>query len=76
MYGPEYFIRNGVLCDPEPHREVPPAPAPELYNIAKDPLERENLAEKYPDRARKLLRELENWFEQVEADRATIDDVW
>ncbi len=76
MYGPEYFIRNGVLCDPEPHREVPPAPPPGVYNIAKDPLERENLAEQYSDRARKLLRELENWFEQVEADRATIDDGW
>lgn len=76
MYGPEFFIRNGVLRDPEPQREVPLAPAPELYNIAEDPLERENLAEKHPDRARKLLRDLESWFEQVEADRATIDDVW
>jgi arylsulfatase A len=76
MYGPEYFIRNGVLRDPEPLRDVPPAPPPELYNVAEDPLERENLAEKYPDRARRLLRDLENWFEQVEADRTTIDDVW
>jgi arylsulfatase A len=76
MYGPEYFIRNGVLRGPEPQREVPPAPPPELYNIAEDPLEQENLAHKYPERVRKLLRDLENWFEQVEADRATIDDIW
>jgi arylsulfatase A len=74
MYGPEYFIANGIIRDPGPERQVPPPPLPELYNIAEDPLERENLAEKHPERARKMLCELETWFEEVEAERATIDD--
>jgi arylsulfatase A len=74
MYGPEYFERNGIFHKPYPPREVPPPPPPELYNIAEDPLERENLAAKYPGRARKMLSELETWFEAVEAERATIQD--
>jgi arylsulfatase A len=76
MYGPEYFIENGVFQEPYPAREVPPPPPPELYNVAEDPLEQQNLAEEYPERARKMLRELETWFEEVEAERATIDDDW
>lgn len=76
MYGPEYFIRNGVFREPYPEREVPPPPPPELYNVAQDPLERENLAAQYPGQVQKMLRELETWFEEVEAERATIDDEW
>jgi len=76
MYMPEYFIRHGVFQAPYPERQVPAPPPPELYNIAEDPLERQNLAEKYPERARKMLCELETWFEEVEAERATIDDEW
>jgi hypothetical protein len=74
MYGPEYFIDNGIFRRPYPEREVGPPPPPELYNVAQDPLERENLADKYPDQTRKMLSELETWFEEVEAERATIDD--
>jgi arylsulfatase A-like enzyme len=76
MYGPEYFIDNGVFQQPYPARQVPPPPPPELYNVAEDPLEQRNLAAQYPERARKMLRELETWFEEVEAERATIDDEW
>lgn len=76
MYEPERLIRDGLLRDPEPPRTLPPPPPPELYNIAQDPLEREDLAEQHPEIARKLLCELENWFEEVEAERATIDDEW
>ncbi len=65
-----------ICRDPEPERELPPPPPPELYNIEEDPYERSNLADKYPDIARRLLRELETWFEEVEADRRSIDDVW
>ena len=61
---------------PFPRREVPPPPSPELYNIAEDPLEQANLAEKHPARVQTMLRELETWFEGVEADRATIGGVW
>lgn len=76
MYEPEHFITNGLIRDPDPPREVPPPPPPELYNIAEDPLEQTNLADKHPDLARRMLRELESWFEEVEAERATIEDEW
>ena len=74
MYEPEHFIDNGIIRGPDPDREVPPPPPAELYNIAEDPLERENLAAAHPERVRRMVRALEAWFEQVEADRATIDD--
>ncbi|MBC7286601.1 MAG: arylsulfatase [Armatimonadetes bacterium] len=61
---------------PEPERQIPEPPPAELYNIAADPLEKNNLAEVEPDRARRMLRELETWFEEVEAERRTIDDKW
>jgi arylsulfatase A len=74
MYMPEYFINNGIFSAPYPERDVPHPPEPELYNIAEDPLESENLATRHPDRARKMLRELESWFEEVEAERTTVYD--
>jgi arylsulfatase A len=74
MYEPEHFIENGLLDEPEPPREIPPPPPPELYNIKEDPLEKENLADTHPDRVRRMLTELETWFEEVEAERATISD--
>ena len=74
MYGPEHFIHNGIFRPPYPPREVPPPPPPELYNTAEDPLEQRNLADQYPEKTRKMLRELETWFAEVEAERATIDD--
>ena len=74
MYRPEHFIANGIIRGPDPPREVPAPPPPELYNIAEDPLEQRNLADKYPDIARRMLRELEAWFEEVEAERALSAD--
>lgn len=72
MYEPERLIRDGLVRDPEPARVVPDPPPPELYNIADDPLEQSNLADVHPDKARRMLRELETWFEEVELDRAGI----
>ena len=46
----------------------------ELYDLSVDPGEAHNVAEQHPDRARKMLHELESWFEDVEAERRTIDD--
>jgi arylsulfatase A len=76
MYEHEYFLEHGVIRDPDPPREIPPAPAPELYNIAQDPLEQCNLAADYPDQVHRLLTGLETWFEDVDAERRTINDVW
>ena len=68
--------RHDICRDPEPEREIPPPPAPELYNIVADPEEQHDLAEREPERTAKMLAELETWFEEVEAERATIDDRW
>jgi arylsulfatase A len=72
MYEPEYFERHGIIREPLPAPAPAMPPAPELYNIADDPLEQRNLALEQPARAHRMLCELENWFESVEAERATI----
>lgn len=59
---------------PVPNIHYPDAEAPELYNLELDPGEQFNLAAQHPVIVHKLLRELETWFESVEADRHTIDD--
>ena len=69
---PEAF--TDICRDPEPAREVPPPPPPQLYNIEADPREQSDLAVAEPERTAKMLRELENWFESVEADRKSITD--
>jgi len=74
MYQAEYFIDHGIITEPDPPRLVPPPPLPELYNIADDPLESTNLASKHPDIVHRMLSELETWFEEVEAERATIHE--
>jgi hypothetical protein len=71
MYRPEHFEANGVLHPPDPAVRAVPA-APELYNVAEDPQEQRNLAGEFPDRTHRMLRALEDWFEEVEAERATI----
>ncbi|MHB9031714.1 MAG: sulfatase-like hydrolase/transferase [Anaerolineae bacterium] len=76
MYQPETIIEGGLLRTPFPPRELPAPPAPELYNIAADPLEQRNLVAQHPQEAQRLLRLLETWFEEVEAERRAIPDVW
>ncbi|NLS80126.1 MAG: sulfatase-like hydrolase/transferase [Chloroflexi bacterium] len=71
MYEPEHFIAHGIMPYPA-LPALPPPPPPELYNVRLDPLERENLAARHPDVARRMLRELETWFEEVESERRAI----
>ena len=59
---------------PEPQRIIDEPPASELFNLATDPLEQNNLAGDYPERASKMLGDLETWFDEVEAERRTIPD--
>jgi len=61
---------------PFPPRTLPTPPSAELYNIAEDPLEQNNLADQHPDRAHKMMVALETWFEDVEKDRASIGGAW
>jgi arylsulfatase A len=74
MYEPEHFIENGVIGGPDPPREVPEPPPPLLFNLADDPGEQRDLADRQPGRVTNMLRELEVWFEEVEAERRTIED--
>ena len=43
--------------------------APELYHLEQDPGEKTNLAEKYPDRVRRMNAALDSWCRAVETDR-------
>ena len=74
MYEPQHLIERGIIRDPDPPREVPAPPDPELYNLASDPLETQDLATAHPERARAMLQAIETWFDEVEAERATIPD--
>ena len=71
-YEPEGI--TDICRDPEPERLVPPPQPPLLFNIENDPYEKNDLADQHPERASKMLRELETWFESVEAERRSIDD--
>ncbi|MGC9452772.1 MAG: sulfatase-like hydrolase/transferase [Oceanipulchritudo sp.] len=76
MYEPERMLRHGLVRDPEPERNIPEPPPAELYNLADDPGETRNLAEAQPAKLRQLSAQLDAWFAEVEAERATIDDRW
>jgi hypothetical protein len=69
-YHPENV--TGLMDDPDPELIIPNPGPLELYNIDEDPLERDNLAERESARAARMLSELENWFEDVEAERRHI----
>ncbi len=73
MYDYEYFVAHGLIQEPFPEPEITALPPPELYNIAQDPLEQHNLAPQHPEIVRRLLRELENWFDEVERERLRIN---
>ena len=63
--GPPAAVGRPVFLDE-------PAAPPLLFNLAFDPLERQDLAGAHPERVSRMLRELENWFEDVERDRRAI----
>jgi len=39
-----------------------------LYNLAADPLEKNNLAKSDPARVNRMKREIENWFDSISRD--------
>lgn len=54
---------------PVPQLRMPPPEPAQLYRLDTDPGERNDLAAQQPDRVARMLRQLESWFEAVEADR-------
>lgn len=54
---------------PVPRIRLPPPEPPELYDLAQDPYEQQNVAAQHPDRVARMLAQLETWFEDVEAER-------
>ena len=61
---------------PEPERAPIAPPAPQLFDIDADPQEQHDLAAEQPARVLRMQAELAAWFEEVEADRRSIDDIW
>jgi arylsulfatase A-like enzyme len=72
MAEPDYFWEHGLVTDPYFIWDFQTIPEPELYNIKEDPLENHNCAAKHPQLARRLLYDLERWFEEVETERARL----
>ena len=66
--------------DPRSIQELIPVPRlrpqrpeePQLFDLSTDPGESTDLAPDHPGRVSRMLARLERWFEDVEADRATI----
>jgi arylsulfatase A len=71
-YHPEEF--EEIVREEMPCVEVTDPPAPQLFDLQADPGEQNDLADAEPERTVKMTRELETWFERVEADRASITD--
>ena len=54
---------------PVPRLRLPPPEPAQLYQLDTDPGEQNDLAAQQPQRVASMLRQLESWFEDVEADR-------
>lgn len=70
-YQPETI--TDIVRAPEPERVVPQAGAPLLFNLRDDPFEQHDLCALHPDRVRRMQVQLDNWFDDVEAERRALD---
>jgi arylsulfatase A-like enzyme len=71
-YNPEKY--SDILRTPDPARIKPTAPPAQLFDIAIDPSEQNDLASMEPARVSKMTTALASWFEEVEQDRISIRD--
>jgi len=51
-----------------PERELSEAKSPRLYDLEVDPSEKNNLADRYPERVNTMIRQWDKWFEDVMED--------
>jgi arylsulfatase A-like enzyme len=63
-----------IARGPEPSRGEYRIPEAQLFDLASDPFERDDRAAREPERAARMLRALETWFEQVESERRALHD--
>jgi arylsulfatase A-like enzyme len=73
-YEPESI--TDITRDPEPERVVPAPPPPLLFDLEADPGEQDDLASARPEVVSRMQSSIDTWFDEVEAERATIDDEW
>ena len=71
-YNPEKF--HDILRSPMPERVKPKPPPAQLFDIATDPNEQNDLAKTEPARVSKMTNALTKWFEEVDQDRRNIHD--
>jgi arylsulfatase A-like enzyme len=71
-YRPE--LHRAAIAADMAERGFPAPEAAKLFDLQADPGEQNDLSTNQPQRAASLLRELESWFEEVEAERLTIAD--
>ncbi|MDA9201978.1 arylsulfatase [Flavobacteriaceae bacterium] len=62
---------HGIVHQPTDHVLKNVLDNLELYNVEKDPSERINIANQYPEIVENLLEEYENWFDEVTEERET-----
>ena len=67
MREPHFFM---PIDNPPVERALSLPQAPELYDLANDPLESQDLAKSHPHRGDRMKLAAENWFHEVEEDRA------
>lgn len=71
-YDPEGI--TDICRDPEPERTIADPPPALLFNIDEDPYEQQDLANEQPRVLSRMQRQLDDWFDAVEADRLSISD--
>jgi len=76
MYNYDYFLEHGVVRERDPGLDRPAPAEPQLFNLDEDPHEARDLSAREPARLARMLGDLQNWFDEVEAERRTIADAW
>jgi arylsulfatase A len=71
-YNPQKY--TDILRTTEPEHSQYTVPEPQLFDLASDPLERNNIAAAHPERVVLMTNQLATWFEEIELERRSIKD--